>query len=285
MFVGDHGRVFSIKRFKGLVYLWFFFLAAAVFTSLGLYYLYQETNRKNQKLSLYLENTRKQFIAMRRDKDILMARLVVAESRLERLEAEMRAEKTDAGERENPEGNETTAVDSDEKKETENTKPTLPAEMTTDLKASVDQPDSAEPVRQGNTSEMPASVSVENLKIVYETSTQTIRAQFKLSNIDDNSDPISGYTAVVLKNDDQGPDSWITMPRLQLKSGKPDGRKKGQYFSIYRFKTVRFKVSSRANPEKYRSATVFVFDSNKELLYEKSFPVDIEHVSVVADER
>jgi len=119
-------------------------------------------------------------------------------------------------------------------------------------------------------------VSIGEFGVSYETASNTFRAQFIIRNNGPDSTPVSGYTAIILKNLDTSPDEWLTLPTLKLAAGVPTGAKKGQYFSIYRFKTVRFMVKSKIDPQQFNTATVYVFDENNELLLEKNIQINIQ---------
>lgn len=275
MFVGDHGKVFSIKRFKGLAILWISLLLVSISIAAGLYYLYQNTHQANKKLSVSLENSQQVLISLRNEKDILMARLVVTESKLAALQAKVEKRQAEA-----VSDNSVAGPSPVEKKQ-----------AVTVVKKS--PPPSAKRKEQGvdtkgvavSTVATPVSTSVaiEDFEVYYESETRTYRAQFKLKNINSNATPISGYTAVILKDDALSQVQWITLPTIKLVAGKPFGYKRGQYFSIVRFKTVKFKTISPSDPKQFDKATVFVFDAQKKLLLEKDFQIRIDNISPSAN--
>jgi hypothetical protein len=276
MFVGDHGKVFSIKRFKCLAFLWISSLLVSIFIAAGLYYLYQNMHQANTKLGVSLENSQQVLISLRNEKDILMARLVVAESRLAALQAEAKKRPAEA-----VSDNLVAGPSPAEKKQ-----------GVTAVKESPPPPPEAQEERRADTEKVAIStvetsvsinVAIEDFKVYYEPDTRTYRAQFKLKNVDSNSIPISGYTAVVLKNDALSQDKWMTLPTVKLVDGKPFGYKRGQYFSISRFKTVKFITTNPSNPKRFNTATVFVFDAQKRLLLEKKIPVRIDNISPPAN--
>lgn len=222
-----------------------------------------------------LKNIQRQVISLRNEKDVLLARLVVAESDLAVLKQQA------------------------EKKQARQVLKGVPEKPLPDVKKAADFPDekkglfvkkrskkipaAAEPVVTPEP-EVPSPVSIEDLKITYELDSKTYRTQFKLRNTGDNSEPISGYTAVVLRNAEMEPDQGLTFPKVKLVSGRPAGHKKGQYFSILRFKTVKFKTIHHSDPKQYDVATIFVFDSTKNLIFEKNFPSRVEEILSAATE-
>jgi len=102
-----------------------------------------------------------------------------------------------------------------------------------------------------------------------------LKVQFRIKNVSGKSEPVSGYAFVVLKTGDMDRSKWLVFPRVALISDKPSRIKKGRYFSIARFKTVRFSVIVE-DPYQYKNATVIIFGAEEKYLLEKNIPVDIQ---------
>jgi LysM repeat protein len=115
---------------------------------------------------------------------------------------------------------------------------------------------------------------VRNFTAVYEPDTEALRVEYVIRNDGSKSQQISGQTVVVLKSEEDNPDDWLVLPPVPLESGKPDG-KLGSAFSIYNFRTIRFKVTDQENADRFTLATVFVFSADGNLALEKEFPVRI----------
>ena len=273
LFVGDHGKTIAVNRFRGLLFVWLFLVLSAIFAAVVLYYLYLQSERKNRMLDSAVQNLQRQVGEIRNEKDLLTARLVVTESALKKHQTKGQKDHnkdpveavsqrpakasvvSTAREAANP-----VASAKLEKAEAEHQEP-----------PKIEKPSSSPPADEAS-----GIVKVEDVKVSYELNSKTFRAQFTLRNTRTQSEPIAGYTAVVLKNNETQPGEWITLPTVILESGKPAGHKRGQYFSIARFKTVKFKTVDDSDPAQYNTANVFVFDSNKELIFEEAFPVTIE---------
>jgi LysM repeat protein len=116
---------------------------------------------------------------------------------------------------------------------------------------------------------------VRNFTAVYEPDTKALRVEYVIRNDGSKSQQISGQTVVVLKGEEDNPEDWLVLPPVPLESGKPDG-KLGSAFSIYNFRTIRFKVTDQANADRFALATVFVFSTDGSLALEKEFPVSIK---------
>jgi LysM repeat protein len=115
---------------------------------------------------------------------------------------------------------------------------------------------------------------VRNFTTVYEPDTKALRVEYVIRNDGSKSQQISGQTVVVLKSEENNPSDWLVLPPVPLQYGKPDG-KLGSAFSIYNFRTIRFKVTDQENADRFTLATVFVFSTDGDLALEKEFPVSI----------
>jgi regulator of replication initiation timing len=267
LFVGDHGKVVTIRWFRWMVTLGVFLLVMAVLASAILYYLYRHTRDMNVSLQRSLDNLHQQIAGFREDKEVLMTRLVVAETERERLRARLDPkpvvkapdDRLEARGKEQPRPNSQVVRQSG----------AAVSEPGEKLISNADPDDS---IAQEND----PKVSIEEFNVSYETASNTFRAQYVIRNTGPDSSPVSGYTAIILKKLDTQPDEWLTLPTLKLAAGIPTGGKKGQYFSIFRFKTVKFMVKSKMDPLQFDTATVYVFDENKNLLLEKNFAINIQ---------
>jgi hypothetical protein len=267
LFVGNHGKVVTIRWFRWIVMVWASLLALAAIVSGALYYQYLHTRNENVSLEQSLDNLQQQIVGLRSDKEVLMAQLVVAETDIERLRARL-----------GPKNVEKATGDRQEDRTKKELQPN--SQVVQKKEAAVSGPEvkllPGEPPTDSVVKENDLKVSVEEFNVSHEEANSTFRAQFVVRNTGQDSKLVSGYTAVILKNLDTQPDKWLTLPTLILAEGVPTGDKKGQYFSIANFKTVRFMVKSNMDPRQFDAATVYVFDTNKNLLLEKNFSLNIQ---------
>ena len=124
--------------------------------------------------------------------------------------------------------------------------------------------------------EEPRKVDVEDFKVFRDAGENLIKVQFKLINTGSDSKPVSGYTFVALKDESDNQENQLVLPRGKLISGKPSRIKNGRYFSILRFKTVKYQLKDLKDPRRFKDAAVMVFTPSGDLLLEKSFPVKIQ---------
>jgi len=195
--------------------------------------------------------------ALRHENDILMTRLVVAESRVM----------------------ENSAVNRDKSAATELTGKNLPVSTAgdgTDLPAETDTESPSPKVLavQSNRAAGGSSLSVdiENLQISNPPDDNRLRVRFKIKNTSPKPRRVSGHVIVVLKGE-QAPS--LPIPWMPLENGRPTGNQRGHTFAINYFKTMRVSTRSTKFAEKFQIASIFVFADEGSLLLEKEFPVSL----------
>ena len=244
MFIGDRGKTITFKNFKAVVITTIVVLLMMAAVAGGFYYLYQEETKKNISHQKDMDNLRQVITSLKNEKDILMARLVVAESR-----AKENLTKIEPPQAEKPE--------------------TKVSDTTSRLDLGL----------TGSQSEPSLTVGLEDFIVFYEPDMNTLQVQYKVTNTGPKDSPVSGKTVVVLKNTDDEQNKWLALPSVPLVSGKPTGQW-GRSFSIFNFRTMRFKVNDQQGPDQFNTATVFVFSQTGDLLLEKDFAVGIKSQTV-----
>ena len=116
-------------------------------------------------------------------------------------------------------------------------------------------------------------IRVQDLEIWKEPESNTFKFQFILKSIDREGREIAGRTFVVLKPEQGSRVSPRTFPWTRLKDGRPATYKKGQYFSIARFKYVRGRLTDIDAISRFKTATVYVYSVTGELLVEQVLDV------------
>ncbi|MDX1707958.1 MAG: hypothetical protein R3274_05115 [Desulfobacterales bacterium] len=271
LFIGDHGKQFTIKRFKviivtvGCVFLLLFVFLAVMF--LGR----QKTIAKHTDLQKQLQKSQQQVQALRHEKDILMARLVVAESK---------AKEADVA---NPQPKEKPMAD----KAAGNT----PAPVSTTkqvLKTQQKKPavgPGASPSADDAVSEAEAvmRVAVDNFNVSRDVSRGTVTAQFKIKNTSSGNLRADGVAVVILKGSDLTPYQWLVMPIVDLVGNKPTG-KRGKRFVIQRFRTMNFVSQAPKHADRFQTAEVYIFSKSGEPLLEQDFAIKLPPLPVAAAE-
>lgn len=251
LLVDDHGKVISLSRFKEAVIISASMLFVAVIAAVILFFLYKNTQNDNNKLQDILGTSQKKVSALRNENDILMARLVISESKVNANYANKHESKPEKPlnaytEKSTPDKNELNAANDKQ-----------------DVRLSQKQP-----------YEKPAIVSVNNFNVYYDKDKNILSVQYIIKKTTLTA-KIAGHTLTILKNNEVNPNEWLILPPDNLIEGKPSG-KAGQTFLISNFRKIKFKATELTNPNRFKKATVFVFSKKGELLLEKDFPVLIK---------
>ncbi|NVM56865.1 MAG: hypothetical protein HWN51_01920, partial [Desulfobacterales bacterium] len=120
----------------------------------------------------------------------------------------------------------------------------------------------------------PERLSIEKLEIWRDPETFSVTFQFGLKNIHPEGKRIKGYTFIVLKPEEGSQEPLRSSPWTPLKDGKPTLFKRGQYFSIARFKFVRGIFPDMERIELFKTATVYVYSGTGSLLVEQVYDLD-----------
>ena len=138
----------------------------------------------------------------------------------------------------------------------------------------------------------PARILVKNLEIWQEPGDNAFKFEFALKNVDRESGRIAGHTFVVLKPEEGSREPVRAFPWSPMKDGKPTIFKRGQFFSIARFKFVRGTLTDVSTINRFKTATVHVYSDTGRLLVEKVFEVDkilrkgsLKHSSLSQEDR
>ena len=119
------------------------------------------------------------------------------------------------------------------------------------------------------------SVAAEKLTTIFDASANLLRVEYVLRNTGEKSKPINGHTLIVLKKAGQNPDTWLVLPSVPMIAGKPKGAE-GYFFSIYNYRTIRFKIPNLSDTDHFTEAVVYVFSKEGDLVLEKQFTVSVK---------
>lgn len=245
LIISNRGKSITIKWFKTLAITTASILALAIAASTWLGFLYKNSIESNKHLLIDLKNLQHKINSLEHEKDILMARLIVTESRVEENIA-----KTDD---------------------------TIPFDKTDAIKSDINN----KSVRP----EIALSVSADDLIVFHQPDLNTLRVQYMLRNTGSKAHAIAGRSVVILKNKgDNDQKKWLILPHVSLHSGKPSG-KKGRNFSIFNLKTMKFRVNDQIGPGQFNIATVYIYSTAGKLLLEKDFPIGVKFKTLPAPKK
>jgi hypothetical protein len=267
LFIGDHGNVITLKRFRAIV-----LATACVFLlTIGalaiLIFLNAGAHKENQEFKKRIEDSRERIETLRHEKEILMARLVLSESKIKASISKGHPGQVS-------------------KNTTDPVKPKLPATPKTETpkvnkkKPSVPQTIQSVPTGLETPDSEPVfSVAVENFIVSQASDSPDLNAQFKIKNTTPESQKVAGHAVVVLKSNDLPKHKWLVMPAVGLVGDKPSG-KKGKRFSIQRFRTMNLTSRTPKHSDEFQTAAVYVYLKSGELLLEEDFPVELPPLPV-----
>ena len=260
LFIGNHGKTITLKRFKGIVILAFAVLLSSIGISVGLFAWNLKIIMDNHGLKDELKSLNSRIDNLRHDKDILMTRLVVAESKVQQNSRASIA---------TPVPDHSAGQDSDPAEEKDQK---APASLQKTEPPSAKQDRRQQPVETRETSDDGLSVSVEDFEVYNRFDENRLKVMFKVKNTSPNSQRVSGHAIVVMKGEQTG---FYPIPWMSLVDGRPTGKRRGQSFGINYFKTMRLSTRAPKFPEKFETATVFIFTREGQLLLEKEYPVKL----------
>ena len=260
LYIGNRGKPITLKRFKGMVLITLLVICSIIVLAAGLFFWNRSILREKNQLESQFKQQTEQNQELRHERDILLTRLVVAESRALNSQDSMPVNQTDE---ESPE-----QTEQDTKHSEQNTQFVMTTAQTEDQNQVKVQPDSA-PLASG------LSVAVEKFKCSVKSANNSLMVQFKLKNTSPDSQHVAGHAIVVLKGEDIQQAKWVSLPGLSLVAGKPTGRQQGNAFGISNYKIMRFTASKPQSPEKFQTASVYVYTQTGELLLEQDFAVNL----------
>jgi hypothetical protein len=224
-------------------------------TTIGIYVLYNYEKGNSDTLKENLKTAQHKLSALQDEKDVLMVRLALAESK--------------AGDKP-PERNSDLNQPVSETPVNERFAETKPMpEGDTHKAISLNANDTEKRSTDVDTSDV---VDIEKFNTRYDTKDDMLRIEFILKKTNATTNKVSGRAFVVLKSDGSEIDPLV-IPAATLRSGRPSQTKRGQYFSIAHFKWMNFKKKFPPPIKSFNYATVFVFSTEGKLLLEKDITI------------
>jgi len=260
LFIGNRGKPITLKRFKGMVIFNLLVICVVFALAAGLFMWNRNILEEKNQLESNLNKLEEQNRELRHEKDILLTRMVVAESRTSEKQGSAPEKQIDE------DSSRQTVQDTTDAEQF--VPPAMSTTKTEDQNQVEVQPNS-NPAGSG------LSVAIENFKLSVKSGNNSLRVRFKLKNTSPYSQHVSGHAIVVLKGEEIQQNQWVSLPGISLIDGKPTGRQQGNAFGISNFKIMRFTASKPHSPEKFQIASVYVFAETGELLLEQDFPAKL----------
>jgi hypothetical protein len=245
--VDNFGKVISGDHMKILLMVLSFISIVTFLTSAYLFYHYYTLSREAVSAKTSLILAEKKISELTGEKEVLMARLVILGK--------------EPGVKKILEKDERPLSNDQEEKAVGN-----PVFGLT-LQAATERQDTTEAKVNNKT------ISIEKFIVTRDRTNKDVLVQFGVRNISKEQGDISGRIFTVLQPDNNIEEQWLVVPAAKLKKGIPIENQNGQYFSIAHFKPVKFKIKSEVNSDFYKKASIFIFNIEGELVFEKTIDI------------
>jgi hypothetical protein len=121
------------------------------------------------------------------------------------------------------------------------------------------------------------TVDIEDFSIIQDNAHGDLLVTFNIRNVSQTSKEVSGHIFTILKPNVQGKDpdqdQWRVVPDSPLENGLPVEIKKGQSFVISHFKPVKFKIENVSGQASFTTASVLVFNDQGELMLQNDIDI------------
>jgi hypothetical protein len=262
LFIGDHGKVIAFKRIKTLALLTAAAFVTALATVIVLVSVNQGLHRRTRELQQNLESSQQQIQALRQERDLLTAHVVLVETKMRETLAEAGRPAADRKPKSAEPGG---AIDRPA---------SSPETHTPDAdKGSAQEPSdipAKPPVDRGE------AVELEGFRVKFDESRKAFDVQYKLVATNPGRKPLAGHVIVVFKGEDLEPERWLAMPRVELPRGRPSGTQKGYTFSISYSKAFSHSMPAPKSFPAFTTAVVYVFSPDGQLLLARDYAVQLQ---------
>ncbi len=285
--VDDFGKMRSGEYLKKLSLGFGLLSIISLCSALVLYYLYADLSINTARVNDELSVARERVKSLTTDKEVLMARLVILgqapDIKKQEAVTESETAKSETAKIEHkltqtskinpvhpPEPPKPQAHRPEAAQPPPEVKPPEPAQETDPEEIAPADPDPGqpEPVRP-NISEEKKTVTIEKFSVTKEGRDEDLFVRFNIRNISNRPGDVSGRIFTVLKPDSRIGSQALVVPSAELENGVPVDYQKGQYFSISRFKPVKFKIKNHSDPNFFKKASIFIFNNDGELIFEE----------------
>jgi hypothetical protein len=280
LILDDFGEMKSGGYLKVLVYIFLVISVICLFAATGFYYFFSNLNLENKQLRQKLTKLEKRLDYLIDEKEVLMARLVISGKELEietqpdpaakpsmlkeNLTKEKLAKEKMAGIKEKP-ALMNRLVDQ------ESLSDPVPSEFTP---AGSNGEATENPIKEQEQPSVNADIldkqiiTIEKFTVIRNGTDGDLEVRFDIRNLSDKPGGVSGRIFTILKPENKPQEHWLVVPASSLEKGVPSQYKKGQYFSIVHFKPVKFRIKNQAEPNLFKTAAIYIFNENGELMFE-----------------
>ncbi|MGD9210377.1 MAG: hypothetical protein PVI90_06350 [Desulfobacteraceae bacterium] len=252
--VGNHGSIIPLGSIRAIMIGLILGLITTIISIGVLGYLYFNLKQNYAVVTGELEQKQEQLRELRDKRDMLMARLVIAESKLisENDKQEYPPQKTH---QKIIEG------------KSETVKPTVQEEK--NVVSNEASPKTSHSKR----------VEISNFNVSYSPQSNTIAASYILKNKSPGPELLSGKCVLLLKGEIAGEVTTYPVPNVPWENGIPSA-KLGAPFYIRNFMTLQLNRSGPGQDFNFDRGIVYVFENSGSILLKKEFPVDLKYEKI-----
>ena len=275
LIVDDFGEIKSGEHLKTLVTILSFISIVCFLSSAILYFLYTGLSRGVNSTQNRLVLSEKKVEELTGEKEVLMARLVIAgkEPRIKEEPQKQERPVIPVLEDKKPlvsKNQEIKPIPSEPEEEEKIIPPVVVDQeekiIEPQLNAVKESPEIQPETKEDKV--IKKTISIEKFTVTKDRANKDLLVRFDIRNISTDGD-VSGRIFTVLKPDNNHEEQWLVVPTSALKNGRPSEYKKGQYFSISHFKPVKFRIKNEADSDFYKKASIFIYNEQADLIFEE----------------
>ncbi|MBU0969012.1 MAG: hypothetical protein KKC20_00115 [Proteobacteria bacterium] len=263
--IDAYGEVTSAGYLRALVYIFFVTSVVCLFAAIWFHYFFSSQAVENKQYKGQVLELKKKVAQLTSEKEVLMARLVISGKEPGGL-IPAKAPVTTAKEKKAgiKEKQDPRAVSTEEKATPE----PMPQELVLLPETDMAKENGQDSTGMESKELALRTVSIEKFIVTREGTGGDLLVRFDIRNISDAPGGVSGRIFTILKPENKTQKEWLVVPAGPLENGVPSQYRKGQYFSIAHFKPVKFRIESKAGPDFFKKAAIYIFNDNGDLMFE-----------------
>lgn len=267
MIVGTQGRVIPLRRFLPVAVVASILIVIGILVIAGLSILYGIQNQQVHELQARIEKLQEKAEDLKHERDVYLAKVVIVQEQLNSLSTPQVIE------------DDITEDDGDSVAETKRDDGPSRVPVVDESTAEVSEKKQAVAV--------PAvawGATTKDFNIDYDSGTNSLRVAFKIYNTSSPKEILSGRCVVVLKQKDDPPVKWISLPSVLMTNGEPSGDT-GYAFRIKNYRTIKLSARNQHLPVEFNTASIYIYQSDGTRLYHRDYMFSIAPAAPVATPR
>lgn len=291
LIVDDVGGVKTGGYLKSLLVLLVCTTLACLAAAGVLFLFFDRLSSENRELASRAHALESRVAALTRDKETLMARLVMSgrdpDAGSDVSDAVSGAAVPDTGQKtdnQDQSASHTRAQTSPDTKDMPDTDTAAGTEADTDAgMAGADASSAGQQPEKPDipiTAEEAGKVDIEKFSVTRDTAGGDLLVRFDIRNVSKTPGEIAGRIFTILKPESRSggndADQWLVVPSSPLENGIPANTKKGQYFAIAHFKPVKFRIKNIPGQAFFTTASIFIFNDHGKLMFQSDIDIGEE---------